>query len=119
MPYYESMFGGGNYSTSEVKTGKHWIDGKPIYRKVIDLGALPDASTKAVNHGITNAAQFISATGIINQGGGQYTFLPCPNPTIEYTMAMWVDGTKVSIKTGDNRTSSTAYAFLEYTKTTD
>lgn len=26
-----------SYSTSEVNTGQTWIDGKPIYRKVIDI----------------------------------------------------------------------------------
>jgi hypothetical protein len=35
-----------NYSTSEVATGETWIDGKPIYRKIIDCGALPNATTK-------------------------------------------------------------------------
>ena len=30
------------YSTDEVKTNKVWIDGKPIYRKVVDCGALPN-----------------------------------------------------------------------------
>jgi hypothetical protein len=28
------------YSTEEVKTNKIWIDGKPIYRKVVDLGTI-------------------------------------------------------------------------------
>lgn len=28
-----------NYSTTEVYTGQNWIDGKPIYCKVIDLGS--------------------------------------------------------------------------------
>ncbi len=30
---------GNVYSTSEINTGKIWIDGKPIYRKVINLGS--------------------------------------------------------------------------------
>lgn len=29
-----------NYSTNEVYTGQNWIDGKPIYCRVIDLGSL-------------------------------------------------------------------------------
>ena len=37
-----------SYSTNEVKTGGKWIDGKPIYRKVVDFGALPNASEKTV-----------------------------------------------------------------------
>ena len=27
------------YSTSEIKTNKIWIDGKPVYRKVINIGS--------------------------------------------------------------------------------
>ena len=38
----------------EVLTAERWIDGKPIYRKVIDFGALPDTTTKSVLHGIEN-----------------------------------------------------------------
>lgn len=36
-----------NYSTYEIKTNKVWIDGKPIYRKVIDLGTL--GNKKSIN----------------------------------------------------------------------
>lgn len=35
------------YSTNEIKTNKVWIDGKPIYRKVIDLGTL--GNKKSIN----------------------------------------------------------------------
>ena len=33
------------YSTEEIFTGKYWIGGKPIYRKVLSLGALGDTET--------------------------------------------------------------------------
>lgn len=33
------------YSTSEVKTNKRWIDGKPVYRKVI-TGTNPSSQTQ-------------------------------------------------------------------------
>lgn len=38
--------GGGmsKYSTSEVLTGDTWIDGKPIYLKVIDWGTIPSGA---------------------------------------------------------------------------
>ena len=39
------------YSTDEIEIGK-WIDNKPIYRKVIDLGVLPDTTVKAVSSGL-------------------------------------------------------------------
>ena len=33
--------GNSSYSTSEVKTSETWINGKPIYKKTISTGALP------------------------------------------------------------------------------
>ena len=39
-----------SYSTDEVKTDEKWIDGKPIYRKTIICGALPNNTTKNVAH---------------------------------------------------------------------
>ena len=45
---------GGNYSTTETLTGETWIDGRPIYRKVLHFGALPAANVeKAISTGIS------------------------------------------------------------------
>lgn len=35
--------GGGSYSTTEIFTGDYWIDGKPIYQRVI-VGTIPTTS---------------------------------------------------------------------------
>lgn len=43
-----------DYSTSEVKTGATWIDGKPIYRKVIDTTTIGKNKT-GTNRWIYNA----------------------------------------------------------------
>ena len=53
-----------SYSTSEVVTGGTWIDDCPIYRKVINSGALPNAATKRVNTGATCVKDIISIQGI-------------------------------------------------------
>ena len=51
----------------EVITGKNFIPGtssssnqafRTVFRKVVDFGALPDTTTKAVAHGITNDINF-------------------------------------------------------------
>lgn len=39
------MAGNYTYSTTETDTGKKWIDGKTIYRKVLNLWAMSDANT--------------------------------------------------------------------------
>lgn len=41
------------YSTTEQLTGDVWIDGKPKYRKTINIGALPNNTTKTVAHYVT------------------------------------------------------------------
>ena len=41
-----------NHSNIEQKTGETWIDGKPIYTKTINTGALKPSSAKNVAHNI-------------------------------------------------------------------
>lgn len=41
------------YSTSETPTGKTWIDGKAIYRKVIQFGAMAGNNRYTIAHGIS------------------------------------------------------------------
>ena len=40
------------YSNAEQFTGSYWIDGKKIYEKTINIGALPNNNVKTVSHGI-------------------------------------------------------------------
>ena len=42
-----------HYSTTETSTGKTWIDGKPIYRKVIEFGAMSGNNRYTKAHGIS------------------------------------------------------------------
>lgn len=45
------------YSTEEVKTCSTWIDGKPIYRKVIEIDSLPNDTEITYEHNISNFGQ--------------------------------------------------------------
>ena len=47
-----------SYSTTATPTGGTWINGCPIYRKVIDIGTLPNAGVKNVSTGETNINVF-------------------------------------------------------------
>lgn len=42
-----------SYSTAQTDSGERWTDGSIIYKKTINFGALPNATTKNVAHGIT------------------------------------------------------------------
>lgn len=106
-----------NYSTTEKVVGT-WIDGKPLYRKVVNLGALPDNNTKSIAHSIQNLKRVVKLEGFagssVNKGG-----ITLPHAT-NTPVALYVDDTNVSVKTSNNTSAYTeAYAFVYYTKTTD
>ena len=106
-----------NYSTTEKVVGT-WIDGKPLYSKVVNLGALPDNDTKSIAHSIQNLKRVVKLEGFagssLNKGG-----ITLPHAT-NTPIALYADDTNVSVKTTSNATGYTeAYAFVYYTKTTD
>lgn len=109
------------YSTEETRTGKTWVDGKPIYRKVVDFGALPNASNKNVNHGISNLDYVVSYEGLAYDSTTR-TFYPLPTVSISTNAAqtnMAITSSAIEIVTAENRSSRRAYIVLEYTKSTD
>ncbi|WP_455682246.1 hypothetical protein [Thomasclavelia sp.] len=48
------------YSTDEQWTGNYWIDGRKIYQKSFNIGALPNNQKKQINHNIDNFNTLIS-----------------------------------------------------------
>lgn len=110
------------YSTSEVKTSKVWIDGKSIYRKVIDIGALPDNTQKAVASGVDFSTAFlVKMYGVCKHSSSNVCFaLPFSNPsTLGYSIMLNIDSqNNVVVTTGTDRTEYTGYVIIEYTKPT-
>lgn len=106
------------YSTSEVKTNKVWIDGKPIYRKVVDCGALPNATTKNVAHNIANLDNLVSLKGYAIS---DYIRIPLPyvRPGGNDSVGLLLVSTNIRLETISNMSSYSACVILEYTKTTD
>ena len=115
---WESVTNPDSYSTSEVKTNKVWIDGRPIYRKVFDRGN----SLESFAHNISNIANIwinndysvrIHATGnCIPLNGG--------TSSASLKTSCYVNSTTVAINVIDSGTSpAQVYVTLEYTKTTD
>jgi len=109
------------YSTDEVKTNKIWIDDKPIYRKVINFGTLPNAADKFVDPNIIDLERIITMRGLAYNVEDGNAF-PLPNVTTsgsQYTIDIAIINKQIRIRTAIDRTSMTAYVILEYTKTTD
>lgn len=114
------------YSTSEVKTNKVWIDGKPIYRKTIYVSSLPNATRKTYSHNISNVDEIwadLSSSFI------KWTITTAPfnnvssnGSTFNASSLINIDTigkTSFTIGTTYDRSMLSAYVTLCYTKTTD
>lgn len=105
------------YSTSETATGFTWIDGKMVYKKTIDFGALPNSNLKSVAHGIANIGDIIKMEGFAK---GSNRWVPIPLISLsqfEACVELTADATDIRIRTGTDRTGDLAYITLYYTKT--
>ena len=108
-----------NYSTDEQVIGK-WIDNKPIYRKIINCGTLPNNSDKNVTHNISNIDKIISIYGYATDGTIFHTVLKAVTSETKYSINIVGDKTKLILTTGSDRTSlKECYVAIQYTKTTD
>lgn len=104
------------YSTSEKVVGT-WIDGSEIYEKVVDLGALPNNTSKNVAHGISNLNYIISFGGTAKSGG---TLIPIPYAPLtaitENGIAIIFSDANITITTGKDRSTYSGYIALRYIK---
>ncbi len=108
------------YSTDEQFTGKYWINGKPIYRKVLQ-GTLPNtASTPEIgtiaNFGTLVSARFIQRGGSFASDGAIYSGTDTSKINIGFVM----DTGRVMYKSiVPSYYGYKVDAIIEYTKTTN
>lgn len=111
------------YSTEEQVVGT-WIDGRPVYRKVVNFGALPNGAEKEVKHGINNL-DFVIKTDAFAYSYSSGFFIQFALPLsstvgLDSCIYILIYGDKISIGTGkDRRNFTNCYVTLEYVKTTD
>jgi len=107
-----------SYSTDEIDTGKIWIDGKPIYRKVVEKNITLAVGDNTFAHNISNISEVTSVS---------YTFEPGWDSTMRGTEAYLAKNgigariytTSITIES-DSLTWTGIFRFvIEYTKTTD
>lgn len=122
------------YTTTEQVVGT-WVDGKPLYQKTIDIGALPDTSIKQVDTGLGNNVidNIIYINGFSKKTSDGNYFRPLPyvyggtandvtglNTIQRLTEGIWIQkGTsnyEINIITGYDRTVESGYVTLRYTK---
>lgn len=109
-----------SYSTTEQKTGGYWIDGKPIYRRVIDYGTLPNNTSKTVDSPIDNLDYIVSLKGIAKSN--EASQLPLPHAGSTFILLSFTGyTTPQKFLTATNWDARVYYAYIivEYTKTTD
>lgn len=105
------------YSTTETATLEKWIDGKTIYKKTIDFGVLPNATTKTIAHNISNLSEVVRVYGIAKSVSGSYTSLPFVPSSAGSLCDLLVNSTNISMSTQDNRSNWSGYVTVYYTKT--
>lgn len=109
------------YSTEEVKTSKIWINSKPIYRKTLNCGALPNNSDKVINVNVSNIENVVQIYGIGISGSG--TCFPLPyvynNLNAQIELVYLASSQQIRITAGQDRSGINGYVTIEYTKTTD
>ena len=121
----ENMFDKDIYSLQEVKTNKVWIDGKPIYRKVISVNSPSSAGvyTSIANMGSNVVDTLVSATSMIlvNYTANNQVFYNLnvdEGDTNHYCLIAYNRSNgNIQAKVGTEFISKKINIILEYTKT--
>lgn len=121
----KAIGGGGSsmeiYSKEEVQIGT-WIDGKPIYRKVVEYGALHNQEgMKYIEHGISNIDKITNITIIGYLANNAFPIPSVANIWMfgETWMSARINDKQIGIYVSKDSSDKTAIVTLEYTKTTD
>lgn len=109
-----------NYSTSEQDTGCKWVDGKNIYRKTIDCGALPNATSKRVSVGASGVSRYVKFEGVAFTSNNTTISLPYANhANVSFQVDVYIDSGDLVISAGDNKSVyANSYITVYYTKST-
>ncbi len=94
-------------------------NGKPVYTKLIDCGAMPNNTAKTVEYTDDVSARPISVTGIWDGGNATMPGETGPSDFPAQLQNISLLNRNVLISTHSDRSSSTASATVKYWKTTD
>lgn len=93
--------------------------GKPVYVKLLDCGALPNETTKTIDHNISNLSYVLAlsaSTPYFYKG----SFIPSSTGDLENSFNMGIGGKSIWIATNADRSQfGGCVAFIKYTKSTD
>lgn len=104
------------YSTNEVNTGKTWIDGKPIYRVIIEKNVT--ASVTLQNALPPNIAEIVTMGCVLKLTTGSYYIIPQFGGT-GYSGYVVANPSNRSLIISTSNYYGVYRISIEYTKTTD
>lgn len=105
------------YSTDEIRVGT-WIDGKPIYRKVIPTGQISSA-LKTVAHNISNINKITNIYGLLYNNNEWFVIPRVSDSSVINQVGLSANKTNVILTVGSAANFNDSNVILEYTKTTD
>ena len=109
---------GVDYSLEEQWTGKRWIDGKKIYQITVELGVLPNKTTRLIPHNLADYDQILHYFGH-SHNPGQNNFINVPHPAPQ-GVAISIIGPNIQLSAAGNYSAQTeSYLTFWYTKTAD
>lgn len=105
-----------DYSTTEKIVGS-WVDGKPLYQKTVNCGALPNATNKTTSVSGVTASKIKRMWGY-STNGSDVLNLPHLSPTdLSTSVSLYVSSSGITLKTGIDRSDyTTTYVTIQYTK---
>lgn len=105
---------------TERPIGQHY-DGKILYQKIVNIGALPSSpQTKIVAHGISNIENIVKVVGIANNNGNFTPMVWASTASFADVIATNCNDTNIQVSVGKDRSAVTSsFVILQYTKTTD
>lgn len=120
---YNGLLNNQRYSTDEIDTGKTWIDGKKIYRKVIAYNNSITYSTSQITRAIgslpSNYESLVELRGIESNSVTIPRWANLPGITVN--VELYMDGNVVTLRlyrSVGEATLSGIKVIAEYTKTT-
>ena len=104
---------------AETLTGEYFA-GKPVYAKIIDIGTMPNNTTKTISTGIKGAGYFWidTSNSMVRNGGASYP-IPHADPaqsTSDIAARLYNGGEMLAVRTKTNWSGYSAFVTIKYTK---
>ena len=108
------------YSQNEIDTGKIWIDGKKIYRKVILLPVIAKGEKYQTDLSSLTASVYIQIYGFVKSAENLFRpLLGSDELSAEYQTYIAIIDNSLYLKNGVKAEILSGHVILEYTKTTN